>query len=192
MKYLLGLALVLAATTVWAEEEIPEYATGSFNLMRQFNVSMVSTLEGKKPYGSVMPYCLDEKGRPVVYISDLAVHTDNINKNPNSSVMVFKPDAKGNVFNGSRVTLSGKFRKVAWDKKADEKEHDKLAKLYVKEHPDAKQLLDFADFNFYVLEISSVYYIGGFGEIGSVEVKEYERAAARRRALIDPKPKKKQ
>ena len=53
MKYLLGLALALAATTVWAEEEIPEYATGSFNLMRQFNISSVYYIGGFGEIGSV-------------------------------------------------------------------------------------------------------------------------------------------
>tara|TARA_Y100000034_G_scaffold78539_1_gene94393 strand:- start:3108 stop:3557 length:450 start_codon:yes stop_codon:yes gene_type:complete len=145
MKYFTLLPLTLGTMIVFesgikAEDKIPEYATGSFKLLKSLNVGMVSTLgmcendKCLKPYGSVMPYCLDEKGRVVVYISDLAVHTDNINANPFASVMVFKPDEKGNVFNGSRVTMSGKFRKVDC-------------------------------------------YIGGFGEIGTVEVKNFERAA---------------
>jgi putative heme iron utilization protein len=178
MKYIaIASILALMSATVKADDD---YATGAYKLLKSFNVAMVSTLgeceneKCLKPYGSVMPYALDDKGQPIVFISDLAVHTDNINANPNASLMVFKPDAKGNVFNGSRVTLNGKFRKVSWEK--DKKEHERLSKIYVKEHPDAKQLLEFADFNFYVLEIRTIYYIGGFGEIGTVEVKDYQKA----------------
>ncbi len=182
MKLIL-LASILAFTAATVHAEDDNYATGAYKLLKGFNVAMVSTLgeceneKCLKPYGSVMPYALDEKGQPIVFISDLAVHTDNINANPNASLMVFKPDDKGNVFNGSRVTLSGKFRKVSWEKEKDKAEFERLSKLYVKEHPDAKQLLDFGDFNFYVLEIRTIYYIGGFGEIGTVDVEDYQKAA---------------
>lgn len=167
------------------KKEDESYAVQAFKMMQKHKVGMVSTIaESKKkakpkPYGSVMPFalvksscCKTYAGAPYVFISDLAVHTNNINKNPNVSVMVFQPDKDGNVFNGARVTLSGKFVKIT-----DEKSVEKLKKDYLAEHPDAKEFIDFGDFNFYVLDIESIYFIGGFGEIGEVDVDEYRKIA---------------
>jgi len=177
---LLG-ATMLAAGGEKADES---YASQAFKMMQKHNTGMVSTISDSKkgqpkPYGSVMPFalvktscCKTYAGSPYVFISDLAVHTHNIKKNPNVSVMVFQPDKAGNVFNGARVTLSGKFVKIT-----DEKSVEKLRKDYLATHPDAKDFIDFGDFNFYVLEIESVYFIGGFGEIGEVDVDEYRKIA---------------
>lgn len=164
-------------------KEDESYAVQAHKLIQKHKVGMVSTIadtKGKpKPYGSVMPFalvsptcCKTNAGSPYVFISDLAVHTSNINKNPNVSVMVFQPDKDGNVFNGARVTFSGKFVKIT-----DEKSVEKLKKDYLVAHPDAKDFIDFGDFNFYVLEIETIYYIGGFGEIGEVDVDEYRKVA---------------
>ena len=34
------------------------------------------------PFGSVVPYCLDEQGRPLILISRIAQHTHNLQKDP--------------------------------------------------------------------------------------------------------------
>lgn len=159
------------------------YAKQVYELMQENKVAMVSTVytekETAKPYGSVMPvslvpkeYWKEQAGSPYVFISDLATHTHNIEENPNVSIMVFKPDENGNVFNGSRVTYSGKLVKAT-----DETVIEGLRKHYLVDHPDAEEFIDFGDFNFYVLEIEDIYFIGGFGEIGHVEVDDYRKVA---------------
>ena len=40
------------------------------------------------PFGSVVPYCLDEEGRPLILISRIAQHTHNLRKDPKCSLMV--------------------------------------------------------------------------------------------------------
>ena len=40
------------------------------------------------PFGSVVPYCLDEQGRPLILISRIAQHTHNLRKDPKCSLMV--------------------------------------------------------------------------------------------------------
>lgn len=174
------IGLMLSMVALSAE---PTYADQAYAMLQKHNVAMISTIVTEdgvsKPYGSVMPYALVEKeccktnaGSPYVFISDLALHTDNINANPNVSVMVFEPDKKGNVFNGARVTLSGKLVKVE-----DEGSVEKLKKTYLAKNPDAKEFIDFGDFNFYMLKIEKIYFIGGFGEIGYVKVEDYRKVA---------------
>lgn len=36
------------------------------------------------PFGSVVPYCLDEQGRPLILISRIAQHTHNLQKIPSA------------------------------------------------------------------------------------------------------------
>lgn len=166
------------------KKEEESYAVQAFKMMQKHKTGMVSTIstdDDKKvrPYGSVMPFalvksscCKTNAGSPYVFISDLAVHTKNIKENPYVSIMVFQPDKDGNVFNGARVTLTGKLVVVT-----DEKSIEKLKKNYLSEHPDAKDFIDFGDFNFYLLELESIYFIGGFGEIGNVDIDEYRKIA---------------
>ena len=42
------------------------------------------------PFGSVTPYCADEQGRPVLYISHIAQHTRNILADSRVSLTVFE------------------------------------------------------------------------------------------------------
>lgn len=170
---MITLITAVIAATLGAGEDTS--ATNSKKMLDKHNIAMISTIstekEGKaaKPYGSVMGYAVDNQGNPFVFISDLAVHTDNIKANPNSSLMIFAADKKGNVFNGSRVTVEGKFVMVK-----DKKESAKLRAAYLKKHPDAKIFINFGDFNYFRMEISSIYYIGGFGDIEYVDLKEYK------------------
>ncbi len=166
--------MIFILTVLLAAAVEDSYAVQAHKMITKHSVAMVSTITTEKgipkPYGSVMPFALT-KGLPYVFISDLAVHTDNIKKNPNVSFVVFQPDKNGNVFNGARVTFSGKLV-MAKDKKVIAK----LRKAYLAKHPVSKIFINFGDFNFYVLEIEEIYFIGGFGEIGVVDLKDYKKA----------------
>src|SRR3989441_224329 len=43
------------------------------------------------PFASVMPYALDDAGRPVVLISSMAMHTQNLQADPRASLLVTQP-----------------------------------------------------------------------------------------------------
>jgi putative heme iron utilization protein len=47
------------------------------------------------PFGSVVPFCLDNQGRIVILISELAQHTKNIKQDSRCSLLVF---AEGMIF----------------------------------------------------------------------------------------------
>lgn len=172
MKYL-TIALLFASlfpVSAKADEDIVA-AKEVTNLLQSHDVGMVATITKEKdlikPYASVIPFILHE-GAPVIFISDLAVHTDNINNNPYASIMVFVPDKNGNVFAGSRVTVTGKMKKVTVDESIAQ-----LRKKYLNQHPESAQFIDFGDFNYYIMHIDEIYYIGGFGKIGYIDVKKY-------------------
>jgi putative heme iron utilization protein len=112
-------------------------------------------------------YAVDDTGMPFVFISDLAQHTKNLTKNPKCSLMMHEVN-KEDVSNSRRITFAGKLVKVT-----DEKEREKLKKIYIKTNPNAEDFIDFADFNFYKMDAEKIQYIGGFGDINWVKPKDY-------------------
>jgi|SaaInlV_165m_DNA_2_1040747.scaffolds.fasta_scaffold45618_2 heme iron utilization protein len=161
MTFLFIAALLAAEPTV--EEQ-------AYKLIKDNNkTSMACTQHAMGAFGSVMPFLLD-KGRPVVFISDLAEHTKNINKDSRASIFVMKDRSD---FDSPRATIIGKFVLVP------KKEIEEVKKAYIKEFPQAKFFAELHDFQFYRLEITGIYYVGGFGPkpIQWLDIKKYQEAA---------------
>jgi heme iron utilization protein len=146
--------LFALAMTILAAAPDPVYS-----LLQEVKIATLCTNHEGTPFGSLVAYGLDSQGRPYVFISDLAEHTENIKKSKKVSLMIFKED-KEDLFNSQRVTFVGKMILV-------EKDHEieTLKKDYLKRFPPAEQFIDFGDFNFYRLETEKIHCIGGFGDI---------------------------
>jgi putative heme iron utilization protein len=115
-----------------------------------------------------MPYALDENARPVFLISTMAVHTQNLQADTRSSLLVTQPDASGDALGASRVTLLGNVQPIAEPKVAE------VRNLYLARYPNSKNWVDFEDFSFYRMDVVDVYYVGGFGVMGWVSAAEYQ------------------
>src|SRR6476659_2753709 len=90
---------------------VPEPAFGerARTLVYLGRVGSLSTLSRKQtgfPFGSVMPYGLDDHGRPIFLISTMAMHTQNLQTDPRASLLVTQDDG-GDPLGASRVTLLG-------------------------------------------------------------------------------------
>lgn len=130
------------------------------DLVKSQETGVLSTnFEDSYPFGSLVPYALDEKGNPIIYVSDLAIHTDNLKKYSKCTLTVSKINGQ-DVFNSSRATILAEANKV------DAKE---VSEIYFKKFPDAKKFAKMHDFSFYRLEVQKTYFVGGFGNIGWVE-----------------------
>ena len=55
----------------------------------------------------MMPYAVDELGRPVFFISSMAMHTHNLKQDARASLLITQPDAAGDPLGAARVTLVG-------------------------------------------------------------------------------------
>ena len=69
----------------------PSFAERARTLMHLARVGSLSTLSRKQPgfpFGSVMPYGLDGRGRPIFLISTMAMHTQNLHGDPRASLLV--------------------------------------------------------------------------------------------------------
>jgi len=136
-------------------------------------IGSLSTLSRKQPgfpFGSVMPYGLDDIGHPVFLISTMAMHTQNLQANPHASLLVTQPDASGDPLGASRVTLLGNVLPVPETGVAEART------LYLARYANSKHWVDFEDFSFYRMDVVDVYYVGGFGVMGWVSASEYDLA----------------
>jgi putative heme iron utilization protein len=136
-------------------------------------IGSLSTLSQKQPgfpFGSVMPYGLDDQGRPIFLISTMAMHTQNLQADRRASLLVTQPDVTGDPLGASRVTLLGNVGLIP------QTEVPAARKLYLERYPNSKYWVDFEDFGLYRMEVIDVYYVGGFGVMGWVSASEYEVA----------------
>lgn len=138
-------------------------------LVTDVKIATLSTDYKGTPFGSLVAYSIDSGGKPYIFISDLAAHTKNIEKNNKASLMIFKED-KEDLFNSQRITFVGKMVRV------EDKERKTLRKEYLKRHPSAEDFIDFGDFNFYRLEVERIHCIGGFGDIEWVEPADWTKS----------------
>jgi putative heme iron utilization protein len=152
----------------------PSYAERVRTLISLSSVGTLSTLSGKHvgfPFGSLMPYALDHVGRPLFLISNMAMHTQNLKSNAQSSLFVAQALADGDVLGAARATLVGHGQPVPRDEMALARER------YLARHENSRYWVDFADFSFFRLEPVDIYYVGGFGVMGWVAAKDYAQAA---------------
>jgi putative heme iron utilization protein len=148
----------------------PSFSERARTLVYLTRVGSLSTLSRKQlgfPFGSVMPYGLDEQGRPIFLISTMAMHTQNLKADPRASLLVTQNDAHEDPLGASRVTLVGNAQPVP------EAEVSAARDVYLARHANSKYWVDFEDFSFYRLNVVDVYYVGGFGVMGWVPSSDY-------------------
>jgi len=149
----------------------PTFAERARTLMHLGRNGSLSTLSRKQqgfPFGSVMPYGLDDRGRPIFLISTMAMHTQNVQADPRASLLMTQPDTGGDPLGASRVTLIGNVLPVPDTDVAEAR------KLYLERYVNSKYWVDFEDFSFYRMDVVDVYYVGGFGVMGWVSAADYD------------------
>lgn len=135
-------------------------ALEALQFLRTTRSGILSTFSAKftgYPFGSVAPFILDHSGQPIILISTIAEHTQNIIANPKVSLLVFAGD--DDLQANARLTLIGQAVKI-------DKADDNLRARYLRYLPQATNYFDMHDFNFYRIEIAQVRYIAGFGKMG--------------------------
>jgi len=151
----------------------PSFAERARTLVYVTRIGSLSTLSRKQPgfpFGSVMPYGLDDQGRPIFLISTMAMHTQNLQADRRASLLVTQNDAGVDPLGASRVTLVGNILPISRPEVAEAR------KLYLARYANSKYWVDYEDFSFYRMDVVDVYYVGGFGVMGWVSASEYLRS----------------
>jgi putative heme iron utilization protein len=117
-----------------------------------------------------MPYALDAEGRPLLLISAMAMHTQNLEADSRASLLITQPDWSGDPLAAGRLTLLGRAHRLS---AADA---SPVRDAYLARHPRARYWVDFDDFAFWRLELLDLYFVGGFAAMDWVTAAEYAGA----------------
>eukprot|EP00850_Spirogloea_muscicola_P006242 SM000029S10537 [mRNA] locus=s29:593683:595479:- [translate_table: standard] len=126
------------------------------------------------PFGSLVDFATDEFGHPVFSLSPLAIHTRNLLADPRCTLVVQMPGWSG--LANARVTIFGDVYPLP-------PEHQEWAqKQYAKKHHHGASQ-QWGNFYFYRMEaisthfnflLSDIYFVGGFGTVAWIDLKEYK------------------
>ena len=143
--------------------------------------SHMDGIEGA-PFGSFVDYVLDDTGNPVLLMNEMSMHTINIQKSGDGSLVTLfaqlggPTSASGQVSTGqdvSRCSITGTIEKI----ESTAEDWDALRMRYGIAHSYADQVMDSPKFHFYRLIPTKIYFVGGFGVSSEwVPPEEYKEA----------------
>src|SRR4030095_9991755 len=107
------------------------------------------------PFGSIVPYCVDEFCRPLIYIIQIAQHTNHIVAASRVSLTVMERNVNsGDVQAHGRVTCIANAQSI-------ENHESEVRERYFRYFPSARQYEQTHDFAFFRLGLVRVRFIGG-------------------------------
>lgn len=150
----------------------PSHAESARTLVEHHDQASLSTLgrASGAPYTSIVEYTPLANGDALLFVSDLADHTKNLDDDERASMLVAEDLGAPQPLTRGRTSLVGHATEC------DENRRDELAQTYLDTHPHAELYIDFDDFGFYRFSPERIRYIGGFGHMGWVEAPEYRDA----------------
>ena len=146
----------------------PEMARTMARKIGTATLCTMSTNPDGYPYGSFVTYSI-HNGDPIFLISALAEHTKNLQLSSKSSLLISE-GGEGNPLALGRVTLIGDCSRMPDEERLSAKEN------FLEKHESASFYVDFKDFDFYKLKVSSVRYIGGFGRMSWIDGADWSKA----------------
>ncbi len=139
--------------------------TEARQLMRVRPKAALSTLnrDGGTPYVSLVNVATTVEGAPIILISTLAWHTQNLLQDARGSLLFDDTDGLADPLTGPRVTVMGKLQQT---------EDPEIRRRYLARHPGAELYVDFGDFSFWTLHAHEAHAVAGFGRIETLSADE--------------------
>ena len=142
-------------------------------LVAQTNVATLATLsDDGGPWASLVSYAALDDGSPVLFVSTLAEHGRNVDRDPCASLVVAQTPSGSDPLASGRVTLAGRVVRPTGDQ-------EPIARAaYLASVPTAAYYQTFGDFSLYVLQVDRVRWVGGYGRMDSADADAYTNAEA--------------
>jgi hypothetical protein len=125
------------------------------------------------PFGSIVPYALDGRSRPLIYVATLAEHYKNLSHDPRTSLLVSEVQGRASDHQLGRRTSDvqafGRITIMARAEEVPEEDRADARARYRFRVPSAQGYQDTHNFKFFRLVPDRVRYIGGFGSIHWIE-----------------------
>ena len=128
---------------------------------RQATLATLDVESGGGPYASLTLTACDHDAAPLLMLSDLARHSRNIAADDRVSLL-FAKSGRDAIAQG-RVSVVGR---------AEPCDESLLHQRFIAHHASAQMFAQFADFRLYRVDVASAHFVGGFGNILTLERNE--------------------
>lgn len=129
-------------------------------LVREARMGALASLRADgAPYASLVTVATAADNAPLLLLSRLARHTENIRRDPRVSLLIDERSG-ADPLRGARVSVAGRIAPT---------DEASAARRFLARHPTASGYASFADFQFWRFEVESAHLVAGFGRI--VELK---------------------
>ncbi|MDN4519294.1 DUF2470 domain-containing protein [Mycolicibacterium austroafricanum] len=153
-----------------ADTTRPSAAEEARTIAASTNAGTLATLTADgDPWASFVTYGLLD-GAPVLCVSNLAEHGRNLATDPRASIAIVAPTAETDPLASARVTLAGRVEAPEGAERAAARE------AHLSAVAAAKYYIDYSDFSLWVLRVSRVRWVGGYGRMDSTSGAEYTAA----------------
>src|SRR5882762_5794087 len=150
------------------------------SLLRRSRQGALATLRAGSgdPYCSLVNVASHGDGSPILLISRLALHTQNILADSRVSLMLDER-AQGDPLEGSRIMLAGRAEQATGDAAAI------LRRRYLSAHPSAEAFVDFRDFSFFRIRPAGAHLVASFGRIVDLKPEQFLTETSDAGALLE-------
>ena len=152
-------------------EKLKNYEISAVNLLRSSSSGILSTLSKSfkgYPFGSYVTFITGPDRSIYIYASTLAQHTKNLFQDSRACITLSKEKKDDDKQNSQRLTLMGDLKPIS------QNEREVIRNKFHEFLPDSKKYSALHDFDFYKLSHSKVRWIGGFGEIAWLKIKDWK------------------
>ena len=160
-----------------ADFSAPKLARSLLRRSRQGALATLMPSSGD-PYCSLVNVASHCDGSPILLISRLALHTQNILGDARVSLMLDER-AEGDPLEGARIMLAGRAEQ------ASDAEQPILRRRYLNAHPSAEVFVNFTDFSFFRIRPVGAHLVAGFGRIVDLEPEQFLTEISDAAALIE-------
>lgn len=138
-------------------------------LLRTADTGSLATLaeEDGSPFASLVTTATDYDGSPVLLLSALSAHTRALRRDPRCSLLVSQP-GRGDPLAHPRLTVVADGVRID----REHRDHRWLRGRFLARHPAAGHYVDFADFDFYRLEIRWGRLTAGFANAFALQATD--------------------
>lgn len=148
----------------------PSAAEEARTIAASTNSGTLATLTADgDPWASFVTYGLLD-GAPVLCVSNLAEHGRNLAGDPRASIAIVAPATETDPLANARITLAGRVEAPTGD------ERDAAREAHLAAVAAAKYYIDYSDFSLWVLRVSRVRWVGGYGRMDSTSGDAYSAA----------------
>ncbi len=149
----------------------PSAAEEARTIAASTNTGTLATLTATgDPWASLVAYGLDDRGSPVLCVSDLAEHGRNLAGDQRASIAVVAPATDADPLANGRITLAGVVERPVGA------EYDAARHAHLDGVASAKYYVDYSDFTLWVLRVHRARWVGGYGRMDSAGGEDYAEA----------------